>query len=285
MQAASTKKHRLGEITRKQFLVNKITQIAHKKSTEKIFGMLFALFHFILFHLNVFLFFLEGVQLFTICNCTKAHTRMKYKNIKITTKQKNKIKQWDLNEHKMKSNSRNTHKTAAMRKIVWLENWKLTKKKKKRNNTAQAKENEFIYEQAEFITNTAPKCEMNNLENRKSTQRPKDKNVQIIFKYSNGFQLEKLNSIHLLGLHSFFLVFLLLVNLDFILIQFHCQPKKEMEKAHNKNCFYLLVECSWIQFIVCQPHIYIQIHNRQKEKPTKKLKVWRSCFSNKKKTS
>lgn len=167
MQAASAKKHRLGEITRKQFLVNKITQIAHKKSTEKIFGMFFALFHFILFHLNNFFScFFDGVCIhyLQLHESTHQNEIQKYKNNNKT--KKNKIKQWDLNEHKMKSNSRNTHKTAAMRKIVWLENWKLTKKnkKKKRNNTAQAKEYEFIYEQAEFITNTAPKCKMNNLE-------------------------------------------------------------------------------------------------------------------------
>lgn len=121
MQAASAKKHRLGEITRKQFLVNKITQIAHNNKAPRNIWNAFCIVSFSFFSISTFfvyvfgLFFFGRVYSYSLFAIARKHTpAWKIK--------KNKIKQWDLNEHKMKSNSRNTHKTAAMRKIVWLEN-------------------------------------------------------------------------------------------------------------------------------------------------------------------
>lgn len=144
MQAASVKKHRLGEITRKQFLVNKITQIAHNNKALRNIWNAFCIVSFsFFFHLHVFWTFYNfpffgRVYSYSLFAIARKHT----------PEWKIKIKQWDLNEHKMKSNSRNTHKTAAMRKIVWLENWKINKTKQQQQQQKKrrkAKENEFFY--------------------------------------------------------------------------------------------------------------------------------------------
>lgn len=84
-----------------------------------------------------------------------------------------------------------------------------------KKQSKKQKENEFIYEQAEFITNTALKCEMNNLEKTAKIHNARRiKMCKLFLNIQTVFQLEKLNSIHLHGFGFCVLLFFVVCTVE-----------------------------------------------------------------------
>lgn len=149
---------------------------------------------------------------------------------------------------------------------------KLTKKQKKngkneKKQSKKQKENEFIYEQAEFITNTALKCEMNNLE-----KTAKIHNARRIKMCKLFLNIQTVFSVGEIKLNSSSWVWFLCspVFLLFVLLRHSSQRTKN--KASKLFLFYWW-NVVGIQFIVCQPHINTDTQNSRKNGTKKRRKT------------